>query len=317
MVRTTYSSGHPVSRAGWSAISRWLGYDRVHEFNGGLGNQMFQYAMALSLQARHPARVAADIRCYGPYADHNGWEVCRVFAMPDRFPEITTARGRVAYRLAKWFRKVTREVDDLSFKEELLGSPQYGYIRGYWPSYKYSRHVEATLRRNFTFARPLDGVDGLREQMSHPDAVGVHVRRGDYLAAVNVEHFGGICTPAYYEAALRQVYLQIPRPRIFLFSDDIDWCKQAFAGRGFTPVEGNIGADSWKDMALFARCSHHVIANSSFSWWGMWLADRRGAGLRIGPSRLINSGRFVHGIEDFLEDDVLKIDPTGRLVGGV
>lgn len=316
MVRTKYSSEHPVSRAGWTAVSRWLGYERVHEFNGGLGNQMFQYALALALQARQPARVAVDIRCYGPYAHHNGWEICRVFSMPDRFPEISPVRGRVAYRLAKWLRKVTREVDDLSYKEELLGSPQHGYIRGYWPSYKYSRQVEETLRRNFTFTRRLEGVDALLEQMSHPDAVGVHVRRGDYLAADNAPHFAGICTPAYYDAALRQVHARIPRPRVFLFSDDIDWCKQVFAGRGFIPVEGNLKADAWKDMALFARCSHHVIANSSFSWWGMWLAGRRGAGLRIGPSRLLNPGRFVHDIEDFLEDDVLKIDAAGRLVAG-
>lgn len=314
MVRTTYSSTGPFSRAGWAALSGWLGYDRIHEFNGGLGNQMFQYAMALGLQAKFPARVAADIRCYGPYADHNGWEVCRVFAMPDRFPEISGARGRVAYRLAKWLRKVTREVDELSYKEEILRAPHHGYIRGYWPTYRYSLHAEELLRRNFTFAQPLAGAEALLEQMSHPDSVGLHVRRGDYLAPANAGHFGGICTEAYYQAALAEVHRQIARPRVFLFSDDMDWCRRTFAGRGFIPVEGNRGADSWKDMALFARCSHHVIANSSFSWWGMWLAGRRGRSLRIGPSRLVNPGRFVHDIDDLMEADMLKLDAQGRKV---
>ena len=314
MVRTSFSSENLVSSAGWSAISRWLGYDRIHEFNGGLGNQMFQYAMAFGLQAKFPVRVAVDIRCYGPYSDHNGWEICQVFAMPDRFPIVSPGRGRVAYRMAKWLRKVTREVDELSFKEEILASSHHGYIRGYWPTYKYSLHVEETLRRNFTFSRPLAGADALLEKMNHPDSVGIHIRRGDYMSSANASHFGGICTAAYYDAALKQVYGQISNPRIFIFSDDLEWCQKTFAGRGFIFVEGNRGKDSWKDMALFSRCSHHVIANSSFSWWGMWLANRRGSSLRIGPQRLVNPGRFVHDIRDLLEEDVVILDAQGRKV---
>lgn len=312
MVPTRYSSTHPASNAGWSLVSGWIGYDRVHEFNGGLGNQMFQYALALGLQARFPARVAVDTRHLGSRSDHNGWEICRVFALPDRFPEISPLQGRIAYRAAKWLRKVTREVDDLSYKAEMLSAPHHGYIRGYWPAYKYFLHAEDILRRNFAFARSLSGVSSLLEQMDHPCSVGLHVRRGDYLSPANAMHFGGICTRAYYEAALAEVRRHIARPRIFLFSDDIEWCKRTFAGEGFVVVEGNGGEDSWKDMALFARCSHHVIANSSFSWWGMWLAGRRGDSLKIGPSRLLNPGRFVHDIDDFLEKDVLRIHPDGR-----
>lgn len=311
---TSPDSNSFVRDKGWAAVSKWVGYDRIHEFNGGLGNQMFQYALAFGLQQRFPTKVAADTRRYGPHADHNGWEICQVFKMPDRFPELTPWQGKVTYRLAKFLGKVTREADDLSFREDILSRAGHGYVRGYWPSFKYSRDAEATLRRNFTFANHFTGSDILADKLKHPSAVGVHVRRGDYLKATNVQHFGGVCTPAYYDAAIKLTQALIPEARFFIFSDDLIWCRQHFIGSEFTFIEGNSGQYAWRDMALFAQCSHHIIANSSFSWWGMWLADRKGRSVRIGPSRLLNPGRFTQPVSDFFDDDVVKINEQGEIL---
>lgn len=309
-----YNSGSRLSCASWGVVSRFLGYDRIHEFNGRLGNQMFQYALAFAVQQRCPVRVGVDIRRYGQNPHHNGWEINRIFNMPDKFPELSSVRGQLAYRSAKIIGRVTRELDELSYKPRVLESALSGYIRGYWPSYKYSEAAEDILRKNFTFAQSLGEASRYTDEISHPNSVGIHVRRGDYLSPANASHFNGICTNSYYEAAFRKVFASIKSPKIFIFSDDIDWCKQTFSNKSFTYVEGNKGRDSWRDMALFSKCSHHVIANSSFSWWGMWLSGRRPDHLRIGPSRLLNPGRFIYNIDDFLDPGVIKIDSQGRQI---
>jgi hypothetical protein len=88
----------------------------------------------------------------------------------------------------------------------------------------------------------------------------------------NFASMGAVCTPAYYAAAVSRMLQLLPEtPHFFVFSDDIDWVKTNIPVPQATYIEGNMGVDAYIDMQLMSLCRHHIIANSSFSWWGAWL----------------------------------------------
>jgi len=103
------------------------------------------------------------------------------------------------------------------------------------------------------------------------NVVSVHVRRGDYLGDPVLE---GICDEGYYQRALDYMEQQIRSPRFVFFSNDILWCRSRFGMRNALFVDWNTGLNSFRDMQLMSLCEHHIIANSSFSWWGAWLNNQ-------------------------------------------
>ena len=113
----------------------------------------------------------------------------------------------------------------------------------------------------------------------------LHVRRGDYASDPNASAVHGLCSLDYYAAAVAHIGRFVPRPRYFVFSDDPTWASEHLKLPGDTViVEHNDGATSYEDLRLMSRCRHHVIANSSFSWWGAWLNPRADK-IVVAPSR--------------------------------
>ena len=116
--------------------------------------------------------------------------------------------------------------------------------------------------------------------------VSLHVRRGDYASNPKTTSTHGLCSLDYYRAAVTHVASKVENPEFFIFSDDIDWVRanlQLDFPHHF--VAHNQGATSYNDMRLMSLCSHHVIANSSFSWWAAWLSgiDKGNGGAVIAP----------------------------------
>jgi hypothetical protein len=112
----------------------------------------------------------------------------------------------------------------------------------------------------------------LVEQISKVNAVSLHVRRGDYVqnAKTNANH--GVCSLDYYRAAIQNILERVEAPSFFIFSDDIPWVKEHLVlDIPCRYVDHNQGVESYNDMRLMSLCRHHIIANSSFSWWGAWL----------------------------------------------
>jgi len=116
----------------------------------------------------------------------------------------------------------------------------------------------------------------LAKQIDLSASVALHIRRGDYVSLVSAARFHGALPLSYYMAAVARVRECVVEPKFFVFSDDQEWCRDNLQlGDSATFVGHNTGSDSWQDLVLMGRCRHHVIANSSFSWWGAWLADQR------------------------------------------
>ncbi|MFN6978103.1 MAG: alpha-1,2-fucosyltransferase [Gemmobacter sp.] len=254
---------------------------------GGLGNQMFQYAAARALAARHGTGVVWDGRAF------------RHYRLRPLLIDRLRVTGRAALpaeaaRLAPWRREMARLAHRAGlrtrwhFERSLAHDPGFDdlpdgtALDGYFQSARYFAALRDRLRAEFApraAAAPHNAA--LLAALRGGPFASLHVRRGDYAAQAATMRVHGLCSPGYYRAALARLHAAVPGARIAVFSDDIPWCRGALdlpAGTIF--VEGNADAPEW-DIALMAACRHHIIANSSFSWWGAWLGGP--GGLTIAP----------------------------------
>jgi hypothetical protein len=156
------------------------------------------------------------------------------------------------------------------------------YLVGYWQSYRYFDDVHDLIRRETTLPRPPDH-ENLRwlTQIRQSNSVCVHVRRGDYLLPRAFDHHG-VCSEDYYRCAIHLIEQRVSDPRFFVFSDDLDWCRGRFSGANVALVDANSADAAHDELRLMASCRHHIIANSSLSWWGAWLA-RHDDQIVVGP----------------------------------
>lgn len=252
----------------------------VVRISGGLGNQMFQYAFARALQSRGQ-QVTLHWHTHHSKSAHNGFELHRVFD-PDPTEQIPLASETLRTRWQAWRlrkSKRLREKKELQFQPHFLQMDQ-GYLDGYWQAPAYFTEISDSIEQAFRF-QPIIGSKNqtLLSEINRKPSCSVHIRRGDY---VNHPELDGICGEAYYEKALKELDSRYPECSLFVFSDDIHYCRKLLAGRpDIHYCDWNTGSDSWIDMALMAQCEHHIIANSSFSWWGAWLATPNG--LTIAP----------------------------------
>jgi len=262
---------------------------KIVKIYGGLGNQMFQHAFARSLASKSAEKVLIDPSGLKGDRTHNGYELSRVFG--DRFPEAgpkdvdrlsTRPEGLIGRFRRKYFTKPSHVIDrKYRYQSELFELEGDRYFEGYWQSEKYFSNIEDQVRSDFRFALELDGQSlSALSELPRP-IVSVHVRRGDFLKYPNLN----ICTPRYYNEAIADLRAKGQAGSLLVFSEDPGYCARELdtGGARTVYVDWNTGSDSWRDMALMSRCDHHVVANSSFSWWGAWL-DPRPAKRVIAPS---------------------------------
>ncbi len=251
---------------------------------GGLGNQLFQYAAARSLAQRLRTELVLD-----PYwfSHPVPGETARSLEL-DKYPvKLRIAEADEQYRW-RWLRgrvgrylplfSSTRLVRErgFGFNESIHQAKANSYLLGFWQSERYFAEIRETLQRELTpLAPPSQRDEVLLQAMTAGNAVSVHVRRGDYVSSASANAFHGVCSPDYYERAIQHVTARVKSPILFIFSDDPDWTR-ANIGTGGCPahyVNHNTAPDAFQDLRLMSRCKHHIIANSSFSWWGAWLAS--------------------------------------------
>lgn len=247
----------------------------IVRISGGLGNQMFQYAFARALQMQGN-QVQLHWHSHHTKASHNGFELDQIFTNK-LSSEIPLANQSLTGQIRAWHKRKTgrrRELHELQFQAHFL-KVKSGYLDGYWQSEAYFASIRGTIQHHFNF-KPLLGRQN-RELLTKIEAqpsCSVHIRRGDY---VGHSELGGICDAAYYKRALDELDLRHPNCPLLVFSDDIEFSKDLLKDRkNIHFCDWNRGSDNWMDMELMCRCTHHIIANSSFSWWGAWLSNKKG-----------------------------------------
>lgn len=251
---------------------------------GGLGNQMFQYALGRSLADRLHVALKLDITPFRSYELHQYalWalniredlatdsEVAQAHALQ----RTTTLRSlRRAVGLDE--RQTGRYVKEGSFPfaSAVLDTPDGSYLEGYWQSERYFSGSRERLRVEFSVRSPLGGLDAeIAAKMGEGTSVSLHVRRGDYTSNPNTAKTYAVCDEAYYSRCINHIADTVYDPRFFVFSDEPQWAADNLSIPFTTTVVGhNTAAHNFEDLRLMSLCRHHVIANSSFSWWGAWL----------------------------------------------
>ena len=255
--------------------------------DGGLGNQMFQYAAGLRLACARETKLKLDL---SPL-EEAGCKTPRTYALGvfQIRAEVADAADRRAFstersflgRLAQRFggaagrdRSSDAAIErHFHFDDEVASLPDGSWLRGYWQSQRYFDDADADVRRDFAFAQPPAGHNAaLLREIQGKNSVSVHVRRGDYVEDPTTNATHGVCDLDYYRRAIALLTEKTSEPEFFLFSDDPEWTR---ANLGFaqpaTVVDHNGPDAGHEDLRLMSQCSHHIIANSSFSWWGAWL----------------------------------------------
>ncbi len=253
---------------------------------GGLGNQMFQYACARRLSHALGAALKLDLTAferYGPrrYAlDRLSLEAEIASAQEvkdfERRARICGRLPRLLLRAAPGLRYEVFRERSFAFDPGVLALRGNVLLEGYWQSERYFHDVAETLRREFALkAAPSARSAAVAERIRGCNAISVHVRRGDYVSSPEASRRHGVCDADYYRRAAEIIARAEPQPHFFLFSDDPAWTGENLRLRFPASLVDSAGdEDAAEHLQLMSLCRHHVIANSSFSWWGAWLNPR-------------------------------------------
>lgn len=246
----------------------------------GLGNQMFQFAYLRYLQSVGVSGLVIDTSAPSLHT-HN--EV----VLRDVFPNIASAvkflpywRGRTLHLYSDLLKKGLG-IDLETTADGGVFPKGKKWLRGYFQVAYPAERCREQLLRDFTFPDFTDEINSdLACRIGGVESVAVHIRRGDYVSCNAASaQFGACASPEYYARAIGHMEANLSSPHYFIFSDDAQWVQSEFltthsriASRA-TIVKHNSGSNSYRDMQLMSLCRHAVLANSSFSWWGAFLAQ--------------------------------------------
>lgn len=258
----------------------------VVQLIGGLGNQMFQYALGRSLAIKRNVPLKLDASWFENIENVNTNREYELKNYPIAAQIVDTSKMKIGEEYASprrlpfrgFFAKNPLSVysePSAAFHKEVLQLPDNSYLVGYWQNENYFKEIRQTiLLKEFKPNKLSTYSQKTAEQIKKQPSVSLHIRRGDYANNPQTNKFHGLTPVAYYTKALGYIQNKCPDLQIFVFSDDISWCK---ANLPFTKeatfVNGNKPERSCEDMYLMKLCDHNIIANSSFSWWGAWLNE--------------------------------------------
>ena len=253
---------------------------------GGLGNQMFQYATARSVAHRLRTPLLLDTTAYNdmPEVDtprHYELGDLRITGkiastaelsrmLPADFRATLSFRIRRRLGLEKRLRALGEPHKD--FSPFIFKARKNTYLLGWWQNEKYFTDIQDILRKEFQPKRVSAYGKKILSQIEACDAISIHVRRGDYVTNkyANKEH--GLASIDYYKRAVDYINSEVKKPRYFVFSDDMAWCKKNLKlGQDFVFVDSHTPNTAHEGIYLMQYCKHNIIANSSYSWWGAWL----------------------------------------------
>lgn len=254
-------------------------------FCGGLGNQLFQYAVYLYLKKIGVSAIP-DLDAYKYEAYHNGFEVQKIMSVDFENLITEVEKYREQHDIKKnEFRRILKlirlkllgyktiydtQASSPSELDKILRQHNKIQLAGFFQSPKFIDIVENTLRNQFYDNICLgEKCEETLLSVKGRNTVSLHIRRGDYLDIPIYNVFDGL---GYYERAVEYFRSKIESPLFMIFSNDPQWVKENLnLGKDSVSITYNNGKDSYKDLLMMTRCQHNIIANSSFSWWGAWL----------------------------------------------
>lgn len=288
--------------------------------HAGLANKMFEYAFYKGLEAKG-YDVAVDFDTFKPV-----WNFEDI-SLNDAFAGLHYQEDKTSNLAKKWLYKnstmgkIMRRLLSHLPNDRFVRERKYAYdpsittlftkdctIYGLWQTEKYFIHCRETILQEFTF-KPLTGEKNLAfaENTVRENAISIHVRKGKDYA-----HLDKTCPIGYYQKAIDYMLAHVEAPHFYVFTDNKEWVNQNFSE---LPIKYEIcdwnpvsGKESFRDMQLISLCKHHIMANSSFSWWGAYL-DRNPDKIVIAPKTWFGNSKkgFFADVSDLLPDEWITL----------
>ncbi len=256
----------------------------VVKLQGGLGNQMFQYACARRLANNNNTELCVDISAYQNMPDTDTprhYELdcfalnCKIIdpktinvvgsSAPNRFLIKSVINNLSKNKLHEYSNP------SQTFDKKVLQLKDNYYLVGWFQNEKYFKDIREIIIRDFSYITdPCTESSKIIDKVKAQESVSLHVRRGDYVTNKFANKFHGVTNLEYYKLAIEKISESVPKPSFYVFSDDIEWCKKELKISHPTVfvTHNSTGAE---DLRIMKECKHNIIANSSFSWWGAWL----------------------------------------------
>ena len=287
----------------------------ILKIQGGLGNQMFQYAAGRDLAISLNTEIKLDISSYQNDVKreyelkhfsikdiHASQSEIAAWAMPDILHD--RYRKRILWYLPFFYPKHFREKEN-DFDSRFFKIKNNCFIEGYFQSKKYFLNSETILRKEFIKKKyEFENIHYLSEINSAKESVSIHIRRGDYISEININNIFYVCDLNYYQNAINYINYKTNNPIFFVFSDDLDWAKDNLIFLSdvlYIDYKDKPNSSSVEEIILMSKCKNHIISNSSFSWWGTWLCQKTDQ-INISPKKWNNTKNDKRDlIENFIK----------------
>lgn len=257
---------------------------------------MFQYALGRHLAHLNGGILKLDITEFQNYRLHayglNHFNISAGIATRNEVRKFYALRRHPVFRfiasvaLPPVGRSAFVREESKTFDGRILEMRGNIYLDGYWQNEMYFKDLRDPLCAELTVKTPPDADNRrMAEVIKDGPSASLHVRLGDYLSDPDTRQIHGLLPTAYYETAIARVLDFDPEVRFFLFSDNPPEALKRIplpASRIET-VAINDATRNFEDLRLMTLTNHHIIANSSFSWWGAWLS--RNDGITIAPKQ--------------------------------
>lgn len=282
---------------------------------GGLGNQMFQFALYLKLKKLLKGNIKIDLDHIQHWKIHNGYELGLIFNIDEKVSTVEEAfyagSKNSIYRQGNIFKKAYYKMllkkklfKKDKIKESIVYYPEVfdtscEYIQGYWANERYFSDISDIVKGTYRFPDIDAKNSDIAYIMQNSNSISIHIRRGDYLNPEN-NFFVNISETEYYKRAIKHIENNITNPQWFVFSNDMDFCRENLNLTNATFVDWNVGVDSYRDMQLMSLCKHNIIANSSFSFWGAYLNKN--------PNKIVIAPKEWYIFKDCSYEDICPKD---------
>lgn len=283
----------------------------ITQITGGLGNQLFQYAAGFCVAKR----LNTDLALYFTLEDT---DTKRKPAIAELFPDLKWVEEsdvrdyipkntleRIWQRLLPFQKKVFYKEPHFHYDDNILKISDNTYLKGFWQSEKYFIEYLDELKFKLLSAISSIKLDSvIEEKLNTQNSISVHVRKGDYLKPPYISYYHQLSND-YYKKAVHEIISSSTAAKVFVFTDDIEWVKQNLdIGYPYEIVSGQYTCSAFEDMKGIIECKHHIIANSSFSWWAAWLGSSENKKI-VAPAKWFNEGPL--DTEDLIPENWIKI----------
>lgn len=254
----------------------------IVQLSGGLGNQLFQYSFGKSLAIKNNCKLKLDVSMFeldtkreyslSPFtiqAEIASKRDCNLLK-GENLNFYDSVLKRLFYSKAKIIIE-----SNFYYCHENMEIKYPAYLIGYWQSEKYFKEFRQCILESFQIHIKASLANQIMLcKIQSCNSISLHVRRGDFINEKSTNNVHGVCSTEYYKNAIDFIVNKISDPVFFIFSDDTKWVNDNINIQyDFYVVEINDCKSAYEDLRLMSKCKYHILANSSFSWWGAWLNE--------------------------------------------